>query len=170
MTCFEKTKIWLQSSRYEMVIAMILCINVLWMAFELQFYGSLAGYDMGFFSERPVPSEALPTWEVLIEVGDVLFTAFFVLDVVVRVFVLRMAFWKVYANYVDVAVSVTSLIEVTILYGVPVPVNPVLFRLLRIGKLARAIRMAPRHEKNVIRRKSTDFDGIRWDLGSGALR
>jgi len=85
--------------------------------------------------------QALPTWELIIEIGDMMFTIFFVLDVFVRICILRLAFWRVCANYVDVAVSATSLVEVTILYAVALPVNPVLFRLLRIGKLARAIRM-----------------------------
>jgi len=35
----------------------------------------------------------------------------------------------------------TSLIEITVFYATTLPVNPVLFRLLRIGKLARAFRM-----------------------------
>ena len=38
-------------------IAFILCLNVLWMAFELQFSGTLAGYEMKFFSQRPIASE-----------------------------------------------------------------------------------------------------------------
>ena len=88
-----------------------------------------------------VDTEAMPSWEILIEVGDMFFTVFFVLDVLIRICILRLDFWRVCANYVDVAVSVTSLVEVTILYAVALPVNPVLFRLLRIGKLARAIRM-----------------------------
>ncbi|CAK9089780.1 Sodium channel protein type 9 subunit alpha (Peripheral sodium channel 1) (PN1) (Sodium channel protein type IX subunit alpha) (Voltage-gated sodium channel subunit alpha Nav1.7) [Durusdinium trenchii] len=141
MSCFDKTKIWLQSSRYEMLIALILILNVLWMAFELQFYGSISGYEIKFFSERPVTDEALPFWQSVIEIGDLFFTGFFVVDVMVRICILKLDFWRVCANYVDVAVSVTGLIEVTILYAVDFPVNPVLFRLLRIGKLARAIRM-----------------------------
>lgn len=141
LSCFEKTRLWLQSSRYEMLIAFILCINVLWMAFELQFSGVLAGYEMKFFPERPVSTQAMPTWELVIEVGDMFFTVFFVLDVLIRICILRLDFWRVCANYVDLAVSITSLVEVTILYAVDLPVHPVLFRLLRLGKLARAIRM-----------------------------
>ena len=34
----------------------------------------------------------------------------------------------------------TSVVEITVLWASNLPVNPVLFRLLRIGKLARAIR------------------------------
>ncbi|CAJ1424260.1 unnamed protein product [Effrenium voratum] len=141
LSCSEKLKVWLTSSRYEMCIALILILNVLWMAFELQFYGSLSGYQINFFTEAPASDEDIPSWEAVIEAGDFLFTCFFVLDVVVRIVVLRGHFWKVCANYVDVAVSMTALVEVTILYAVALPVNPILFRLLRIGKLARAIRM-----------------------------
>lgn len=141
LSCFRKTRLWLQSSRYEMLIAFILCINVLWMAFELQFSGTIAGYEMNFFSERPMLSHAMPAWELAIEVGDMFFTVFFVLDVLIRICILRLDFWRVCANYVDLAVSITSLVEVTILYAVDLPVHPVLFRLLRLGKLARAIRM-----------------------------
>jgi len=44
-------------------------------------------------------------------------------------------------NYIDVAVSATSVIEISLSHMLRLPVSPVLFRLLRIGKLARAIRM-----------------------------
>lgn len=89
-------------------------------------------------------SQATPSWELAIEVGDMFFTVFFVLDVLIRICILRLEFFRVCANYVDLAVSITSLVEVTILYAVDLPVHPVLFRLLRLGKLARAIRMVAR--------------------------
>ena len=44
-------------------------------------------------------------------------------------------------NYLDVAVSATSLVEIAVFYTMTLPVNPMLFRLLRIGKLVRAVRM-----------------------------
>ena len=52
-------------------------------------------------------------------------------------------FWAVPMNYIDVAVSLTSLLEIILFYAASanLAVNPILFRLLRIGKLARAIRM-----------------------------
>jgi len=37
--------------------------------------------------------------------------------------------------------SVIGLLQVTIVYAVTFPVNPVIFRLLRIGKMVRAVRM-----------------------------
>eukprot|EP00435_Cladocopium_sp_Y103_P065467 s270_g27.t1 len=73
--------------------------------------------------------------------GENVFTALFTMDVVVRIFILRCKFFRVYMNYIDIAVTVASLTELVIFHAVDLPVNPILFRLLRIGKLARAIRM-----------------------------
>eukprot|EP00439_Symbiodinium_sp_Y106_P009980 s5469_g1.t1 len=39
----HRARIWFQSAGYEMVIALVLCVNVLWMAFELQLYGAQTG-------------------------------------------------------------------------------------------------------------------------------
>ena len=57
-------------------------------------------------------------------------------------------------NYIDVAVSATSLIEVTVFYTMTLPINPMLFRLLRIGKLVRAVRMV--HMTNMQLARSED--------------
>ncbi|CAE7553116.1 CACNA1I [Symbiodinium pilosum] len=140
MSFFGKMQVWLQSHKYEIVIAAVLCINVLWMAFELQLSGSDTGYQIGVISAPPVPAESWSTWGRIIEVGDLIFTTFFVTDVVVRIVVLQRSFWKVPLNYIDVAVSAASLFEVTVYHGTTLAVNPILFRLVRIGKLARAIR------------------------------
>ncbi|CAJ1423454.1 unnamed protein product [Effrenium voratum] len=131
---------FLQSNTYEMIMALCLCINVFWMAFELQFEGAITGYGLGVYPSR-VSEEDMNGWNTFFLVGDIFFTALFAFDVFLRIFMLKLAFWKVWMNYVDVAVTATSLIEVTIFYAATLPVNPVLFRLLRIGKLARAIRM-----------------------------
>jgi len=81
-------------------------------------------------------------WLTVTQWGDAVFTGLFMLDVGIRILVLRLAFWKLWLNYVDVAVTVVSFMEV-LSFAVPVKVNAALFRLLRIGKLARAIRMLP---------------------------
>jgi len=141
MTRFQRLQAWLQSHKYEMVIAGVLCVNVLWMAFELQLSGADTGYHIGVVSSPPVPAGTWTTWTDVLEVGDLIFTSFFVLDVAVRILVLQKIFWQVWMNYIDVAVSIASLIEVTVYHATTLPVNPILFRLVRIGKLARAIRM-----------------------------
>eukprot|EP00438_Fugacium_kawagutii_P001538 Skav207816 [mRNA] locus=scaffold381:467557:468525:- [translate_table: standard] len=61
-----------------------------------------------------------------------LFTAFFTFDVLFRIVVLQRKFWRVCMNYVDVLVTLTSLVEVAFV-ALVLPMNPTLFRLLRIG-------------------------------------
>jgi len=111
------------------------------MAWELQVSGNLVGFNLGVYTSTEIKISDWPSWQLLFTVGDLAFTVLFTLDVVIRILVLRCKFWKVPLNYIDVAVSLTSIFEVAVYYGNAFPVNPILFRLLRIGKLARAIRM-----------------------------
>eukprot|EP00434_Breviolum_minutum_P023872 symbB.v1.2.021063.t1/scaffold1802.1/size105105/1 len=140
MTRGERCAEWLQSHQYEMTMAMCLCVNVICMASELQFYGGLAGYELGIYG-TPEMEDGVVFWETFFKVADMMFTILFAVDVLIRIFFLRLRFWKTWLNYVDVGVAVTSVVEITVLWASNLPVNPVLFRLLRIGKLARAIRM-----------------------------
>ncbi|CAE7259198.1 para [Symbiodinium sp. CCMP2592] len=116
------------------------------MAVEAQLSGTLVGYDLGFYTETFMNTNDWRSRQDLFPVGDLLFTVIFALDVIVRIIVLRCAFWTVKMNYLDVVVTVISVVEVVVVYSSPtlledVNVNPVLFRLLRLGKLARAVRM-----------------------------
>lgn len=128
---------------FSVRIGLVLCVNVLWMAFESQVYGSLSGLELGIYPSALVAPERLPEWENTFQLVDLGFTFIFVLDVVVRIGVLRRRFWMVCMNYLDLAVCGASLVEITLFHALSFPVNPVLFRLFRIGKLARAFRMVP---------------------------
>ncbi|CAK9064267.1 unnamed protein product, partial [Durusdinium trenchii] len=141
-----RCSIWLQSNQYEILIALLLFVNVLWMAFELQISGQVAGAKLRIY-QNDLENE-MEFWHNVFLVGDVIFTAFFCLDVTVRIAIIRSEFFKVCLNYIDVAVSATSLIEVTVFYTMTLPINPMLFRLLRIGKLVRAVRMV--HMTNML--------------------
>ncbi|CAE7692166.1 Catsper1 [Symbiodinium microadriaticum] len=138
---WKRLKAFLQSARYETLGTVRLGLNVLWMAWELQVSGNVVGFNLGVYETTAVNRSDFPSWELFFTVGDLAFTVLFTLDVVIRILVLRCKFWKVPLNYIDVAVSLTSVFEVAVYYGNAFPVNPILFRLLRIGKLARAIRM-----------------------------
>lgn len=80
------------------------------------------------------------TWLDVLDVLNRIFAYFFISDVILRIAVLRRKFFQSCLNYVDIGVSFTSLMEV-VLSSRDLPLSPVLFKLLRIGKLARAIRM-----------------------------
>ena len=77
----------------------------------------------------------------VLDILNHVFAYFFITDVVLRVAVLRQRFFASWLNYVDVGVSITGLMEVLLSSRGDLPISPVLFKLLRIGKLARAIRM-----------------------------
>eukprot|EP00434_Breviolum_minutum_P018089 symbB.v1.2.015954.t2/scaffold1204.1/size131571/1 len=131
MSRLEKLQYWLQSHQFEM----------LWMAFELQVNGARSAYLLTLSTPTAPDPKEISSWEIFFQAGDICFAAVFVLDVLLRIIVLRCHFWKVWMNYIDVAVSVTTVIEVAIYYTIELPVNPIFFRLLRIGKLIRAVRM-----------------------------
>ncbi|CAK9053881.1 unnamed protein product [Durusdinium trenchii] len=138
--CCTKLENFLQSNWYEFFIAFVLGMNALWMAFELQVTGREKGYLLGIY---PSGIQNLDHWLEAFLLGDRIFAYLFVTDVLVRIIVLRSKFFRMCLNYVDIAVSMTAMAEV-ILSGTllgDLPVNPLLFKLLRIGKLARAIRM-----------------------------
>jgi len=138
-SCSTRLQRFLQSTKYEFTISVVLALNVLWMAFELEVEGGAAGMALGVY---PAGMDLFANLKDIFLVGDHIFAYIFIFDVVVRLSVLRCQFFKACLNYVDIAVSLTSLLEVVLTNNsLDMPVPPVLFKLLRIGKLARAIRM-----------------------------
>lgn len=138
---WKKTQWWLQSNQFEIFISAILCLNIFWMAFELQVQGAVIGFGLGAYPDPLFPPSSYHNWEEAFGIVDTIFAFFFGLEVVIRVFVLGVAFWKSWLNYIDVAVSVISVVEMFVFMTSPIGVNPVLFRLLRMGKLSRAMRV-----------------------------
>mmetsp|Transcript_28529 Transcript_28529/g.66111 ORF Transcript_28529/g.66111 Transcript_28529/m.66111 type:complete len:617 (+) Transcript_28529:53-1903(+) len=146
LSLMERTQIFLQSNKYELLIASLLSLNVLWMAVELQLAGSVVANDIGIYQAPLLDADSWLINQEIFPLGDLFFTIIFALDVFVRIIILKRQFWRVGMNYLDVAVTAISLIELVVVYSSPnlledVNVNPVLFRLLRLGKLARAVRM-----------------------------
>ncbi|CAJ1393568.1 unnamed protein product [Effrenium voratum] len=135
----ERCQVFLQSTKYEFLIALVLAANVFLMALELQVLGVSTGKDLGLYPDGPFVST--DAWTTFFRLGDDIFAAVFIIDILVKLAVLKRQFFRVWLNYVDLAVSVTSVLEVALNHSLELPVSPVLFRLLRIGKLARAIRM-----------------------------
>jgi len=139
-TRWDKTAVWLQSTKFEGMIAVALLANVTWMGVSLQVNGGKTGNDLGIFNDDIVTASS-KEWEILTQVIDTTFAIFFASEVLLRIVVLRSKFWRVWMNSIDVLVSLAAIVEVGVNYTVKLPVEPMLFRLLRVGKLIRAIRM-----------------------------
>ncbi|CAE8657427.1 unnamed protein product [Polarella glacialis] len=133
----QKLEHFLQSGNFELLISVLLFANVLFLALELQFQGAITGYRLSIY-ETPYPKEK--DWAQIrsfFVVGDYVFAGLFCIDVAVRIVVLRLKFWSVPINWLDFAVVATSLVSMVLSF----PINPMFLRLLRVGKLARALRM-----------------------------
>ena len=83
----QRFSLLLQSNSYEILIAFVLCINVLWMALELQVSGEEVGAEIGVY--RNSLKNGMESWDKAFVAGDMVFTALFCMDVVVRILVIR---------------------------------------------------------------------------------
>ncbi|CAE8642753.1 unnamed protein product [Polarella glacialis] len=134
---WQKLEIFLQSGRFELLISVLLFANVLFLALELQFHGAISGYHLSIYETAYPKEEDWALLNSLFIVSDYVFTGLFCIDVSVRIVVLRLKFWSVPINWLDfavVAASLGAMVE-------SLPISPMFLRLLRIGKLARALRM-----------------------------
>ncbi|CAE8700050.1 unnamed protein product [Polarella glacialis] len=133
----QKLEHFLQAGKFELMISVLLFVNVMFLALELQYEGAISGYHLNIY-ETPYPKEE--DWaqtDFFFVVGDHVFTGIFCIDVAFRIAVLRLKFWSVAINWLDFAVVATSLVTSV----QRLPISPMYLRLLRVGKLARALRM-----------------------------
>mmetsp|Transcript_89865 Transcript_89865/g.159879 ORF Transcript_89865/g.159879 Transcript_89865/m.159879 type:complete len:421 (-) Transcript_89865:78-1340(-) len=133
MTFFE-------SSKFEALNSIVLCTYVLFMALELQFNGTILAYKLNIYEGKIFPAE--DTWPVIhsfFRNGDLVFTFAFGGDCAVRMAVLRKKFWFSAFNWLDVLVFLASLVQA---FQFDFGISVFYLRLLRIGKLARALRIA----------------------------
>ncbi|CAJ1392351.1 unnamed protein product [Effrenium voratum] len=121
----------------EIIMVGILIANVLWMAMHLQIYGDWALHD------RLGDAHTFAgDWKQVLFVGDIFFAVIFGLEVLVRICWLRWDFWKSWMNYLDLAVGLSSVVEIYWLLSTAAGAkNLSIVRLLRITKMAKALRM-----------------------------
>ncbi|CAJ1351462.1 unnamed protein product [Effrenium voratum] len=125
----ESLKRFLDSRCYAHLIAVFLTLNVLWMAFQLQIFGS---------TSEILASDVQP---YLIMV-DTIFAALFALDVTLRTCTLGCRFFLSPLNFLDLTVAVAAISEIVVLATRnEAGISLVVFQLLRVGKLCRAMRV-----------------------------
>eukprot|EP00930_Biecheleria_cincta_P041858 TRINITY_DN28767_c0_g1_i1.p1 TRINITY_DN28767_c0_g1~~TRINITY_DN28767_c0_g1_i1.p1 ORF type:complete len:581 (-),score=108.82 TRINITY_DN28767_c0_g1_i1:118-1809(-) len=137
-SCLSRLQAFLFSDRFEGFIAVLLLTNLLVMAAEVQFIGTRVGTDIGFYNSSATEPKAdigILTFDTM----DAIFTILFTIDVVVRASVLGVKFWYAVLNWIDFTAVVASYVELA-LQG-DFAIDPMLFRLLRMGQLARVLRM-----------------------------
>jgi len=140
----QRCAAFLQSDTYELVIGIMIIINSLVMAAEFEFSGYVVGHSLDYPRMQTSPEEVWPSGQNVFDTMNVTFTIIFLVDIVVRISVLRRHFFQQKFNWLDLAVVSCSVVE--ILFEELLPLDTVFIRLLRLGKVARAIRVVRQTE------------------------
>ncbi|CAE7040400.1 NaCP60E [Symbiodinium sp. CCMP2592] len=124
---------------FEMGIAVLLLFNIMLMAAQLQYHGFNIGYKIRYPSYVEPAHVYWPHVEDFFLVGDVLFAVIFTVEMLIRLFWIRcLAFFKHWLNWIDFVVVCSSWAE---LFAAALPISPTFLRMLRLGKLLRALRV-----------------------------
>ncbi|CAJ1372304.1 unnamed protein product [Effrenium voratum] len=138
-TKWQKLQKFLLSDKYELILALFLCLNVASMAAELQYDGLELGYRLQYGTYLRPAADRWAWGNEILRIIDYAFSVIFTIDVVVRIAVLRSLFWRGgITNYIDVIVVVGSWL---VFFASFIPFKPTLLRLLRFGKLVRALKV-----------------------------
>lgn len=133
----QRAKAFLISNTFEGAIVFLLFVYVLFMACELQYIGYETGYVLGMHDASVISESSFAQLRNFFFIGDKVFTACFVVDVLVRITFLRLDFWKSAMNWLDFVVTAASVVELILVNAVDLNV----LRLVRICKVARSLRM-----------------------------
>jgi len=127
------------SGEVEACIAVLLFVNICFMAAQLQYLGLEIGSSIQYPRYELPAEQAWPKSELVFWVGDITFASIFTIEMSVRMIYLRATFWKFALNWLDFLVVCSSWIE--LFAAALLPISPTFLRLLRLGKLLRAIRV-----------------------------
>eukprot|EP00913_Durusdinium_trenchii_P005564 g5184.t1 len=142
-----------ETIKFDLLITALVGLNVLWMAIQLQVHGFKVACDIGMYCEhKNVPMQEKPSLIPTKEdfesrmasyflIGDAIFAFIFAADVTFRLCALRSKFWRRWINWLDLAVSITCLIEILVVIFTTTGSNLVILRILRFARLARAVRV-----------------------------
>lgn len=134
----SRTKAFFLSGSFEALIAGLLFVNICMMAAQLQILGLSIGDDIDYPRYGTSPTKAWPYFDDFFFYGDLAFAVVFTVEMMIRQFYLGIAFFRYALNWLDFLVVCSSWVE---LFAAGLPINPTFLRMLRLGKLLRAIRV-----------------------------
>ncbi|CAK8990553.1 Sodium channel protein para (Protein paralytic) (Sodium channel 1) (DmNav1) [Durusdinium trenchii] len=134
----ERTRHLFMGPRFEFSVCLLLVVNLILMAVQLQFHGMGVGHSIGYSRFDANPKELYPFAEDFFYYADLIFAIIFTLEMMIRWFVIRWDFWRHCLNWIDFLVVVSSWVE---LFAAALPISPTFLRMMRLGKLLRALRV-----------------------------
>ncbi|CAE7352887.1 Catsper1 [Symbiodinium sp. CCMP2456] len=132
----ERCQDFLVSATYEGVMAGVLVANMLWMAWTVQVQGEQIDLTDTSFGV------GMQIWREIFYLGDAIFAGLYIGDACLRILGLGRQFWRTWMNCLDFVVAAFCVVEVCWLLSTDSSdVNFDFFRLLRVVKLTKALRM-----------------------------
>ncbi|CAK9052560.1 unnamed protein product [Durusdinium trenchii] len=123
---------------FEFAICLLLVVNFIFMAAQLQVHGMGVGHSIGFLRFDQSPEELYPWADTFFWYCDIFFAAAFTLEILIRWMVIGRTFWCHILNWIDFFVILSSWIE---FFAAALPFSPTFLRMMRLGKLLRALRV-----------------------------
>jgi len=138
LSTWDKARFIVSSDYYEIGITMIILISVLFIALRVQYNGFDAGYQLDYSRMYDEPAaQEWPGAESVLQWSNHVFLGIFTIDVVIRIVVLRLTFFRAVFNWLDLIVVAAGWSEVFIKFTV----SPLVLRMLRLVKFGRAQRV-----------------------------
>jgi len=132
----ERCQDFLVSATYEGFMAGVLVANMLWMAWTVQVQGGQINSLTDTFGV------GMEIWREIFYLGDAIFAGLYIGDACLRILGLGRRFWRTWMNCLDFVVAAFCVVEIFwLLSADSSDVNFDFFRLMRVVKLTKALRM-----------------------------
>eukprot|EP00812_Abedinium_dasypus_P011443 NODE_49_length_2421_cov_227.888419.p1 GENE.NODE_49_length_2421_cov_227.888419~~NODE_49_length_2421_cov_227.888419.p1 ORF type:complete len:635 (-),score=215.31 NODE_49_length_2421_cov_227.888419:384-2288(-) len=129
---------FVKSSSFEVIFLLLILTNAVIIGMETQYKGFEAGYDLSY---PGYPKDADGTWpgmDNFFEGVELVFGTLFAIELMSKVFVYHIEFFKYNWNYFDATVVLAWFVS---MFGGIHVINPLILRLMRLGRLVRLARM-----------------------------
>ncbi|CAE8686333.1 unnamed protein product [Polarella glacialis] len=133
---FQKVRAMVESTQFELLFACLILCNALTMSVEGEFLGIDLGYTCGYDQGQPMQKGA----KVAFTVVELIFGSVFALEVVLKIYGMRLDFFKSFWNWFDAFIIGFWLVDA--LGNVQLfVINPMILRLARLMRLLRLLRL-----------------------------
>eukprot|EP00435_Cladocopium_sp_Y103_P053108 s1285_g16.t3 len=155
----------------ELVMGLLIIANSISMFVEFEFQGYVVGHSLDYPRMQKPPEQVWPSAQTIFDTMNLTFTIIFLVDIVLRIGFLRCPaqlgsqFFRLSFNWLDFLVVFCSVVE--ILFEELLPLDTVFIRLLRLGKVARAIRVVRQTEgmsSLIMLLKCASWNTLCWSL------
>mmetsp|Transcript_50987 Transcript_50987/g.157815 ORF Transcript_50987/g.157815 Transcript_50987/m.157815 type:complete len:536 (-) Transcript_50987:96-1703(-) len=137
--CLRVSERLARNSWFEAAVGISITVNLLVMACEAQYKGIESGYKIGFATFYNSAEDAWPYVGRVFDVLEIVFGTVYTLELIIKVFGLRLSFARSLWNWFDLSIVIFWFI--TVLGGLELVFNPMLLRVARLVKLLRVVRV-----------------------------